>query len=161
MVRSRKYDCFISYTASGEWLARSVKRDLELHGLSAFVARASLEPGQRWSAEVLNALRSSDWVFFLAGKEARESAYVQQEVGGAIVGKKVLIPVIWDCSPEELPGWTKEFQALDLRNMTPQQMRAQILRIAARMQATKRQRATGALVFSSLVLAFLAGSDND
>lgn len=160
------YDCFISYSSIDVRFARAVANDLAVHGLTVFLSERSLVAGQQWSSEILEALRSSDWVIFLAGKAARESPYVLQEVGGAIYGKKGLIPVVWDCSPAELPGWAKEFQAVNLSGMTPSQMQQTVFGLARHMTKTKTERARAKVVVGSLVVGFLAllsgdNSDDD
>src|SRR5205085_6077580 len=75
----------------------------------------SLQPGQHWSSEILSNLQTSNWVILLASRTACSSAFVNQEIGGALLSSKRLIPIIWDISPNELPGWARNIQAIDLR----------------------------------------------
>jgi len=88
------------------------------------MASVSLNPGEGWSQAILKHLQDAKWVFLLASRAACRSAYVQQEMGAAIIAKKRIIPIIWDMSPSELPGWIKELQALDLRSMNIHQVQA-------------------------------------
>ena len=48
-----------------------------------------------------------------------------------------LIPIVWDMPPSELPGWTKEYQALDLRGVTIEQVRSQLSAIVGRIKSDK------------------------
>lgn len=154
--KRRNYDCFVCYASQDERFALAAANDLRLHGLTVFVARLSVEPGDQWSSAIKNAMRGSDWVIFLAGKHARQWPYALQEVGAAIFGMKRLIPIVWDCAPSELPGWSKEYQAIDLRGMTPIQIRDRILSIAAAVKASKHERTTAGLVAAALVFGLFA-----
>ena len=145
-------DCFISYSSNDQRFATAVHRDLTAHGLSVFMAKISLEPGDRWAAEVLQALAQSTWVIFLASKAACASPYVQQEIGGALLTQKKLIPVVWQMAPSELPGWVNQVQALDIRNQTPAQIQVRIVDLAQRMKATRDK---GVLIAAALVAGFI------
>jgi hypothetical protein len=108
-------DCFISYSSQDQELANFVHAEMSRLGVTTFMASVSLQPGQHWSPEILNNLRSADWVILLASRAAVRSQFVNQEIGGALINSKVLIPIIWDISPAELPGWARNVQAIDLR----------------------------------------------
>lgn len=108
-------DCFISYSSQDAALANFVHLELTRYGVNAFMASASLQPGQHWAPEILSNLRSANWVVLLASRAAVASAFVNQEIGGALIDSKVLIPIIWDISPNELPGWARNVQPIDLR----------------------------------------------
>jgi hypothetical protein len=111
-------DVFISFSTKDQPLADVVYRHLKAEGIDAFMSAASLQPGQRWTDEIRNALRNSKTVVLLASRAACESAYVLQEVGGAFFAEgKTIIPIIWDIEPESLPGWMGQYHALDLRKM--------------------------------------------
>src|SRR5438046_451864 len=99
-------DCFISYSTQDDAFAKAVHRDLSAQGLEVFMAGVSIQPGERWSTKIREALASSDWIIFLANEAACASPWVQQELGQARVGTKTLVPVIWSMSPTSLPGWT-------------------------------------------------------
>jgi|SRR5688572_8441084 len=118
-----------------------------------FLAPASLLPGQNWSQEVLTALRDSSWVIFLASRAACSSPWVQQELGAALIAQKKLVPVVWDLPPAELPGWVRNFQALNLRGASIEQVKAQMKAIAERVKADKAQ---GLPVAGLLVAALFA-----
>lgn len=108
-------DCFISYSSQDQELANFVHSELRRLGVGSFMASASLQPGQHWSSEILSNLQTSNWVILLASRTACSSAFVNQEIGGALLSSKRLIPIIWDISPNELPGWARNVQAIDLR----------------------------------------------
>lgn len=145
-------DCFISYSSKDERFAQAVYQNLNAHGLQAFMAKITLEPGDRWSDEIQRALAQSAWVIFLASRAACASPFVQQEIGGAIRTQKRLIPVVWDMAPSELPGWTNHLQALDIRNQTPEQIQGAIIEMARSIKASKDK---GFLIGAALLAGFI------
>src|SRR5438105_14721842 len=108
-------DVFISHSSADIQLAAFVKQHLELQGISVFLAPLSMQPGQHWPSEIMQALNSATWVIFLASRAACASHWVQQELGAAMAGRKKLVPIVWDIEPSQLPGWTAQVQALNLR----------------------------------------------
>ena len=146
-------DVFISYTSVDAHLAGFMHRHLENEGLSVFLAPVSIQPAEQWSPAVLRALNESAWVLFLASRAACASPYVQQEIGAAVAGKKELIPVVWDMPASDLPGWAKQYQALDLAGRTRPGVQAEMSTIASRIKAKKT---TGLLIAGLLVAGLLA-----
>ena len=145
-------DCFISYSSTDQQFASYVRDELQRRNLDVFMASASLVPGSQWAPEILTALRNSSWVILLASRAACQSAFVNQEIGGALVSSKKLVPIIWDMEPSELPGWASRFQALNLRGLDAYQARAQIGKIATRI---KQQKTQGLMIGAALFAAFL------
>jgi len=148
-------DCFISYSNYDQKLADFVHAELTRHGVTAFMASASLQPGQHWSPEILTNLKTSRWVILLASRAACKSAFVNQEVGGALLTSKHLIPVVWDMDPAELPGWASRVQAIDLRGSTIVDLQNQIGAIADRI---KQKKQLGLLIIGAVLLGLLLAS---
>jgi hypothetical protein len=144
-------DCFISYCSKDVEFATAVHNDFTLHGLDVFMAGISLAPGVRWSEQILKALGASTWVIFLASKAACESKYVEQEIGGALLTKKQLIPVVWDMDPAALPGWTNQIHALDVRHFSPEQIQGRIQALAKQLKVKKDK---SFLISAGLVAGF-------
>lgn len=145
-------DIFISYSSKDLGFAADVEQHLKKEGLDVYLAAVSLIPGQRWTSEVLGKLKGSQWVLFLASREACASSYVQQELGAALISDKKIVPIIWDMPPSELPGWINQFQALNIAGATPESIRAEVTKIAEQIKADKRK---GLLVVGALIWAFL------
>jgi len=101
------------------------------------VASESIQPGEHWSSEILANLRASAWVIVLASREACQSAFVNQEIGGAVLATKQVIPIIWDMRSEELPGWARGLQAIKLEGSKMVQLGSHIGRIPARIKHKK------------------------
>jgi len=146
-------DCFISYSKQDKRLAEAVKTEMEKLKIKVFMASASLQPGQNWSAEILNNLKRSNWVILLASRSACTSAFVNQEVGGALLTSKKLVPIVWDMDPSDLPGWAKEVQAVDLRNSTMVDLQRQVASIATQIRQGKQQ---GLFIVGAIILAVWA-----
>lgn len=130
-------DVFISYSVKDEELAQFVNSHLAVHGLSVFLASISIMPGERWTPFIMEQLRTSDWVFLLASKNALASANVQLEVGGAIFGNKKLVPIMWDVLPDDLPRWISDYQGLLLAGATVENINLQIAQLASNVKAKK------------------------
>lgn len=148
-------DCVISYTTPDVQLARSVQNQLTREGLSVFMADVSLVPGLDWTQQIKKALSETHWVIFLASRKACTAPYVQQEIGAAIFNGKRLVPVVWDIAPEELPGWAKQYQAIDLRGKSIFEIPAQVNRIAMHIHAhkakIKAENTKGLMIISAVV----------
>lgn len=146
-------DCFISYSTQDQRLAQFICNELTQHGLTVFVARASLVPGQQWSDVIRANLKSSDWVLFLASRAACQSPWVQQELGMALGASKRLIPIIWDLDPSALPGWVREKQALNLNGASVEQLKDRMAKIA---ESVKQEKAKGWLILGAIVFGLFA-----
>lgn len=106
---------FISYSTHDEHIAKQIHQALTSVNVDTFLAGISIEPGSNWTKTVFDALRDSEWVFFIASKSACASHAVQQELGASLVQNKSIIPILIDISPSELPGWVGQHQAIDAR----------------------------------------------
>lgn len=144
-------DIFISYSNQDKSLAQFIQKHLTNEGIEAFLASVSLKPGQNWHDEVFKALKTSSWVFFLASRSACESPWVQQELGAALYGQKKLVPIIWDMDPDNLPGWVKSYQVLNISGARMDDVKKQITAISNRIKSDKMQ----GLVLAGLLLAGL------
>lgn len=130
-------DIFISYSSEDKLFAEFLHRHFSAEGVDVFTASVSLKPGEGWSQTILQSLRSANWVLLLASRAACRSSYVQQEMGAAVFAQKKLIPVVWDMSPSELPGWIKEYQALDIARANIHQVQAQLSSYASQIRNEK------------------------
>jgi hypothetical protein len=99
-------------------MAKYLHSQIQGFGVDVFMASVSLKAGQRWSDETWQNLRKSESVFFLATQAACNSAYVQQELGAALMAEKNIIPLIWGIKPEDLPGWIKQIQGINITGLS-------------------------------------------
>jgi hypothetical protein len=129
--------CFISYSDQDEPIAEFIYNEICRLNFSAYKAKVSLQPNEKWSHRTLRKLKNSEWVIFLASKRACSSTIENQEVRDALLASKNLVPIVWDMDPSELPGSAKEVQALDLRRSTMQELQNQVVDIAGRIKQGK------------------------
>jgi len=141
-------DVFISYSTKDENIAQFMHKHLMMEGVQTFLASVSIQSGKKWSVEILNNLKTSDWVFFLASKSACESPYVQQELGGALLTNKKIIPIVWDMEPSELPGWINQYQAINISGATIDQAKERVSEIAKKIKSDKL---VGGLAVAALI----------
>jgi hypothetical protein len=132
-------DVFISHAAADLRLAEFLHRHLTQEGLSAYLASVSMPPGEHWMPHIMDNLRGSTWVLCLASRAACASPWVMQEMGAAVAGNKRLVPIIWDQSPDSLPGWMKQYQAVDLAGRGQEEAMAAIGRVAETIKAEKQK----------------------
>lgn len=127
---------FISYSTKDEALAQKLYSLISMAGIETFLASISIDPGSNWTDVIFEKLEKADWVFFLATKSACESQAVQQEIGASLIQKKTIIPVLIDITPEQLPGWVGNHQAISLKD-SPEVLHATIERIAEKIKVDK------------------------
>ncbi|MEZ5507209.1 MAG: toll/interleukin-1 receptor domain-containing protein [Gammaproteobacteria bacterium] len=147
-------DVFISYSSKDEELAKFVREHLVRQNLNVFLASVSINAGHKWTPQIVQALRESEWVFLLASKNALASPNVQQELGGAIFGNKKLVPIMWDVTPDDLPRWVSDYQGIVINGATLDNINLQVAQLAAKVRASKvnGQLVTGAVIFGLLAL---------
>ncbi len=145
-------DVFISYSEQDREKAAEVHSLISSYGIQTFLAGISLEAGADWSQEIIDNLKNSQWVLFLASKSACESAAVQQEIGMALGTGKEIIPVIWEIEPEQLPAWTKGKQAIDLSKGDVEALQPIISKISKKV---KSDEFTGGLIIAALLMGLV------
>ena len=72
-------------------------------------------------------------------------------MGAAVIAQKKLIPVVWDMPPSELPGWIKEYQALNIAGATIHQVQTHLSNYAVQIKNEKLWNG----VFAGLLVAGL------
>jgi hypothetical protein len=145
-------DVFISYSSQDEQLAQFVYKHLTNEGLSVFLAFISLKSGDHWPTKIMENLRSATWIILLASRAACQSQFVQQELGGAIYGGKKIIPIVWDMSPSELPGWARNYHAVNLTGATMESLSNEMSKIAKDIKSEKNK---GLLIVGAIILGLL------
>jgi hypothetical protein len=143
-------DIFISHASDDQQFAEFMYRHLTAEGFSVYLATFAIKLGEKWKPNILENLKSSNWVLCLASRSACASPWVMQEMGFAIGTNKKLIPILWDQSPNELPAWMQEYQAVDL-GRSEATVRAAIECISASIKADKQN---GFLIAGLLAAAF-------
>ncbi|GGH55303.1 hypothetical protein GCM10010975_12720 [Comamonas phosphati] len=146
-------DVFISHGAADLPLAEFLHRHLLQEGLSVYLASVSMPPGERWMPHIMDNLRNSTWVLCLASRAACASPWVMQEMGAAVAGNKKLVPIIWDQPADSLPGWMRQYQAVNLAGRGQEEAMTAIGRIAETIKAEKQK---GLVILGLLVAGLFA-----
>ena len=145
-------DIFISYSKQNQEYADFLHKHLVDEDLSVFLASVSIEHGKLWSQEIIRNLRDSNCVIFLASRSACQSPNVLLEIGGSVMADKELVPVVWDMPPDELPGWLNQYQAVDLRNSSKEEICQYFISLAKKYKTEKNR---GRLIAGLLIAGFL------
>jgi hypothetical protein len=103
------YRVFLSHKSEVKKQTSELKEQLEVFGISAFVAHADIEPTAEWQDEIENALASMDAFVALLTDNFHESNWTDQEVGYAFGRGVPLIAVKLGKDPY---GFIGKFQAL-------------------------------------------------
>jgi hypothetical protein len=103
------YKVFLSHRSAVKGKTTELKKNLDIFGISAFVAHEDILPTREWQEEIENALSSMDAFVALLTEDFHESDWTDQEVGFA-VGRGV--PVICVKLGRDPYGFIGKFQAL-------------------------------------------------
>lgn len=74
------------------------------------------------------------------------------ELGGSLVLEKEIVPLMWGISPEDLPDWVQDRQAIDLQSPNDEKARELIERVAKKVKA---DRFIATLVLGALGIALI------
>jgi hypothetical protein len=108
------YDVFLSYSSPDSKEAEYIKEDLERLDRSVFMSEKSLKPGQDFAEEIRDAIKSSQELWMLCSPSSLKSSWVATEWGAAWIIGKITIPILHQCSSDELPERLKKLQCIDL-----------------------------------------------
>lgn len=100
---------FLSHRSNVKGQTAYLKTQLQLFGVSCFVAHEDIHPTKVWQDEIENALRSMDCLVALMTTDFHESEWTDQEVGFAFGLGVPIIPVRLGTNPY---GFIEKFQAL-------------------------------------------------
>lgn len=147
-------DVFISYSVNDEVKAREIYNSLRAVSVDVFMAGISLEPGVIWKEEILENLRNSNLLLFIATKSSIASDAVKHELGGALINKKEIISICIDVLPTELPRWIQDRQAIALNSESAGNLQVVLEKVAKRVKI--KNLINGVLLIGFIVLAVWA-----
>lgn len=104
------YRVFVSYSSHDRTIAAQVQQWLMSAGAEVFVADYSLPAGADLRQDILRQIRACDLFVLLWSQHAKDSGWVQQEVGAAQGQGKPTIPVVLDGTP--VPGFLQGLKYL-------------------------------------------------
>ena len=88
-----KVRVFLSYVSSVKEQAAKFKEDLELYGISAFLAHNDIVPTAQWQEEIKKELARMDALVALLTDDFHTSEYTDQEIGFALARGVRVYPV--------------------------------------------------------------------
>ena len=113
-----KYDLFISYSKPDRVEALRIKEEAEARSLICFLSEKSIKSGSDWDEEIFeDALPSSREVAFLMTPDSINKPWILAEWGGVKALRKRYTPILFRCSPGDLPLNMRERQARDFGDL--------------------------------------------
>lgn len=98
MVNNGVLKVFISYcTKDSEKIKPIILKYISsIKGVKTFLAEVNLKPSSEITPTIINRVKSADIFIVFYSKAAKESEYVQQEIGIAKGNNKIIIPILLD-----------------------------------------------------------------
>jgi TIR domain-containing protein len=106
---NEKFRLFLSHKADIKHEAAHLKTELDLFGISAFVAHEDIHPARAWQDEIEYALATMDGFTALMTPDFHDSQWTDQEVGFAVARNVPMIATGFGSVPY---GFIGKFQAL-------------------------------------------------
>ena len=104
---SQEYDVFISYNREADTMHTVdtlLRPPLEREGLSVFVDRVGVRPGDRWRSEIASAIKTCKAFVCVLTKRYMKSVYCNGELYEAEALCKFLFPVVCEDGWRDVPG---------------------------------------------------------
>ena len=115
--RVHKFDVFLSFAAANQPEAVRIQEIAASAGGKVFLSAKTLEPGDDFADVIRNALRASRELWMLVTPDSLKSEWVMTEWGAAWVLGKRIVPILFRCSPAQLPDRLKCLQCVDLHDI--------------------------------------------
>lgn len=97
MDDSRVLKLFISYSTKDlEKIKPILKHISSIQGTTTFLAEENIEPSSEVIQTIIGKIKSADIFLVFFSKNAKESEYVQQEIGVAKGNNKIIAPILLD-----------------------------------------------------------------
>lgn len=111
MTQNTLPQIFLSYSTANRHLAGQFKDSLETMGFDVFLAHSTLVASTEWRSKIKEELEDREVFIVLLTPEAKESDWVDQEIGIAIALKKTIIPIQ---APTRVYGFAADYHAVVL-----------------------------------------------
>jgi hypothetical protein len=130
------FKLFISHISSFKETVSHLKDNLEIYGISSFVAHEDIEPTKEWMIEIEKALSSMDAMAALIIPDFHDSKWTDQEIGIAIGKNKLVIPITKGINPY---GFLGKYQGFKANGKMVHEVALAIFKILCRNDKTKNQ----------------------
>ena len=100
----KRFRLFLSHVSKHKLAVSKLKDELELFGISAFVAHEAIKPNLEWLREIELALRSRHALLALVTPDFHASVWTDQEIGWAFGRGVLVVPVRLGVDPYGFAG---------------------------------------------------------
>jgi len=88
---------FISYSTKDSEKIKPISKYISnMQGTKIFLAEENMKPSSEVIQTIINTIKSADIFLVFFSEDAKESEYVQQEIGVAKGNNKIIIPILLD-----------------------------------------------------------------
>lgn len=102
-IADNKYDVFLSYSSSDESMAQKIVENAEMNNIRVFFSPNELMGGDPFNNEIRQALINAFEIWVLITKNSLGSEWVATEWGAGWVLNKRVVPILFECSTDQLP----------------------------------------------------------
>jgi len=160
---SGNFTVFASYSSKDiETIKPILERISYIEGVKIFFADQDLQPGEMINRSITQNILNSDIFLLFYSESAKQSTYVQQEIGVALGHNKIIIPLLLD---ETKPtGMLANIQYLDLSVETkrPSELERLYNFIVRNVQTKNQNQLIGALALLGIgYLLYKSSKDQD
>lgn len=159
---SGNFTIFASYSSKDIGTIKPIlERISYIDGIKTFFAEQDLQPGEMINRSITQNILNSDIFLLFYSESAKQSTYVQQEIGVALGHNKIIIPLLLD---ETKPtGMLANIQYLDLSVETkrPSELERLYNFIVKNVQTKNQNQLIGALALLGIGYLLLASNQNE
>ena len=159
---SGNFTIFASYSSKDiETIKPILERISYIEGVKTFFAESGLQPGEMINRSITQNILNSDIFLLFYSESAKQSTYVQQEIGVALGHNKIIIPLLLD---ETKPtGMLANIQYLDLsvESKRPSELERLYNFIIRNVQTKNQNQLIGALALLGIGYLLFASNQNE
>ena len=130
----KRFRVFISHLSADKEKATRLRATLSPYGITAFVAHDDIEPTLEWQVQIERALHSMELFVSIHTKGAKDSIWMQQEIGFAVAKGVKIIALRMG---EDPTGFISKHQALSRGEKTADQIAKDIDQLILKDQRIK------------------------
>lgn len=134
------FSVFVSHSVRDLDVVYQFKYWLEVNGIGVYVADTQPQYGTPLPAKIANAINQSDCVVAILTTYGDRSDWVNQEIGYAVRGGKLVIPVVEQ--GVNLKGFIADVEYVTFQPNDPATAITNVINYLSRLKATKEQQQT-------------------
>jgi nucleoside 2-deoxyribosyltransferase len=134
------FSVFVSHSVRDLNVVYQFKYWLEVNGIGVYVADMQPQYGTSLPAKIANAINQSDCVIAILTTYGDRSDWVNQEIGYAVRGGKLVIPVVEQ--GVNLKGFIADVEHVTFQSNDPATAITNVINYLSKLKATKEQQQT-------------------